>query len=603
MVTFGSQQINGHDSRNLSSDSVTVVHFDGANFYAQDDSFLIETNSANIATNTTNIATNTANIAINDADITTNTNDIATNTLNIAGNTTSIATNTTNIATNTSDITTLKTDVDALELDALPNAIVRTQTSVSLTLGESDNRRYYIARSSSSNDRTWNLPTAPDNGWSVNIENQLSHSNTLTINPTASGTPDSDDPKFYFDLDTSMDTVTVEQGELLKFIYDTSVANDRWIVINYDYRNIQRLLFPDITTIANNDDNIGLSNNGDYIYVSNTAVNDIQIDNFSSAEAGWHCWVINDTGENVRISTDGTELINGGATLFLAPGDSTEIIYDGSNFYSTTRGEVVDRTTGDSRGIGARHGGSRQIINNDDLDKQALLPDPDDIFDGWLVVIQNDGDNWMYVRRHGDDTTSRIVRDDLASSRETNALMRERQANQYTYLAIEDRFILTVLDKGVIPYFHAKKTNTNIDIPTTAPSSETFINLVSDDIEENRGGFTLNSNDFAELRTNSRSSENRLFRVTLHAQFSKRVGFGQSGGVILSSQLRKNSSFLNDTQTHSYWHSDSDAVVTLVSSSLVELEDEDELRFGFSSNPGASNARIDYFDWTIVEVT
>ena len=134
----------------------------------------------------------------------------------------------------------------------------------------------------------------------------------------------------------------------------------------------------------------------------------------------------------------------------MAPGDNTELIYDGSNFYSTTRNTVNDTTTGLNRGIGARHNGSRQIINNNAVNKQATLPDTDDINDGWNVIIENNGDNWMYVRRNSGDTTSSIVRDDRASSHEDNALMRERQVNQYTYIADEDRFALTVLDLSLI---------------------------------------------------------------------------------------------------------------------------------------------------------
>ena len=311
------------------------------------------------------------------------------------------------------------------------------------------------------------MPTDPGNGWSVTIENQLSNNETLTINPTHSGTPDSDDPKFYADLGSSMDTVTIERSQILKFIYDTSASDDRWIVVDYDYDLIQRLRFPNVTTLANNNDNIGLDNNGDYIYVSNTAVNDIQIDDFSSAESGWHCWIINDTGELLRVATDGTETINGGATLFLAPGDNTELIYDGSNFYSTARNTINDVTTGVNRGIGARHQGSRQILDNDALNKQVTLPDPDDIFDGWSVVVQNAGDNWIFVRRHSDDTTSEIQRNNLSKGLSTNCLMREREIAEFTYESHNDTFYRHALNPGVIPFFHAEKTNTNIDLSLT----------------------------------------------------------------------------------------------------------------------------------------
>ena len=717
MVTFGSQQINGHDSRNLTSNSVTVVHFDGANFYAQDDSYIIETNSGDIATNMASIValttaeqTNSTNIATNTTSITTNTTNIATNTTDIdnledraedlenypviqvttgsrtvtqadEGHLFRFATLTNQTCTlpdlplssargwhiyvaniivssgngpqprdltlqtagfqvingkntfvikggeaaqviytgaefftiNThpdtrldvieADIAEIQDDIDTLELDLLPNAIVRTSTALTLDIGSSHNRDYYIARTGNAGNKTWDLPTDPGNGWSVTIENQLSNNETLTINPTHSGTPDSDDPKFYADLGSSMDTVTIERSQILKFIYDTSASDDRWIVVDYDYDLIQRLRFPNVTTLANNNDNIGLDNNGDYIYVSNTAVNDIQIDDFSSAESGWHCWIINDTGELLRVATDGTETINGGNTLFLAPGDNTELIYDGSNFYSTARNTINDVTSGDSRGIGARHQGSRQIIDNSDIDKQVLLPDPDTIFDGWSVVIQNANDNWIYVRRHGDDTTSEIQRNNLNKGLSTNSLIREREIAEFTYESHDDTFYRHALNPGVIPFFHAEKTNTNIDLSLTGPLTGTVVDLVSGDIVTNQGGFTLNSGNYAVLRTNSRSSENRLFRVTVHAQFSKQATFSESGEVLISGLLRKNTDYLTETQTHSYWHSDDDALVAIELSAFIELEDEDELRPSFTTNPAVDNATVDYFDWTIVEVT
>ena len=616
MVTFGSQQINGHNSRNLSSDSVTVVHFDGANFYAQDDSYIIETNSGNIATNMasivaltsaeqvneTNIANNTTNIATNTTNIATNTANIATNTANIAINDADITANTNNVATNTINIATNTADISALE-----NEVHEVESSQNVDID--NNRDIYISTATSDITITADWSTLTD-GWSIVIVNNGTGEVTFTSD-------DNDEVTFYPD---DNDEFVIRPNETASIYLSFLTETERFHINRYGFStlasigtnttniatntsDIAALQFPTIKTISTHNDNIGLSNNGDYVYVSNTAVNDFQIDNFSSAEAGWHCWVINDTGELVRVGTDGTEKINGGDTLFLAPGDSTEIIYDGSNFYSTTRNTVNDTTTGLNRGIGARHNGSRQIIDNDAINKQVTLPDPDDINDGWNVTIENDGDNWQYITRNSSDTTSSIVRDDLNRSRETNALMRRRQVNQYTYLANGDRFALTVLDRGVIPHFHARKTDINKNLPLTPPITGVSIGLVSGDIERSGGGFTLNSSSFAVLRTNSRSSENRVFRITVHAQLSKLSNFSQAGDTIIEGVLIKNTDYLNDTRTESYWAVEDDALVTVDFTTLVELEDEDMIRPSFGSNPSVNNARFDYFDWTIVEVT
>ena len=260
-------------------------------------------------------------------------------------------------------------------------------------------------------------------------------------------------------------------------------------------------------------------------------------------------------------------------------------------------------TTGVNRGIGARHQGSRQILDNDDLNKQVTLPDPDDIFDGWSVVVQNAGDNWIYVRRNSSDTTSSIQRNNLSKGLSTNCLMREREIAEFTYESHNDTFYRHALNPGTIPLFHARRNDVNIDLSLTGPLTGTVVSLSSGDIETNSGGFTLNSSNYAVLRTNSRSSENRLFRVDVHAQFSKQNTFTESGEVIVSGKLRKNTDFLNDTETHAYWHPDDDALVAVELSTLIELEDEDELRPSFTTNPAVDNATVDYFDWTIVEVT
>ena len=367
--------------------------------------------------------------------------------------------------------------------------------------------------------------------------------------------------------------------------------------------DIEELQFPSVTTIIANNQNIGLEENDNYIYIDSTSVNDIQIDNFDSSQRGWHCWLINNTGELVRVTTDGTESINGSDRLLLAAGDSTEIIYDGFNFYSTTKNLVLASSSGSTRNLGAGHGFSRQTTTNGSISKQVRLPDPDDIFDGWSVIVQNAGDNWQYVRRHADDTSSSIQRDNTTKEETTNALMRESETSEFIYSGSTDTFYRHILNSGILPLFHARVTDTNVNLPLTGNLSGTFVDLDSDDILHDEGGFSLDSNDFALLRTNSNSSETRLFRVTVNAQFSKLSNFSQSGDVVVSGQLRRNSDFLSETQTHSLWQSDDDALIGINISTLIELEDEDRLRVSFSSNPGVNNARFDVFDWTIVEVT
>ena len=233
------------------------------------------------------------------------------------------------------------------------------------------------------------------------------------------------------------------------------------------------------------------------------------------------------------------------------------------------------------------------------------MPDPDDIFDGWSVVIQNANDNWIYVRRHGDDTTSEIQRNDLNKSLSTNCLMREREIAEFTYESHNDTFYRHALNPGSIPVFHARTAGGAVNLPLTGPLvGHTLPLSLLTNIEIQQGGLTLNSvHDYAVLRTNSRSSENRLFRITVHAEFIKNSNFSESGEVIVRGLLVKNTDYLTDTHTDTYWDSDDDAVATIDFSTFIELEDEDQIRPVFSSNPAVNGARIEYFDWTMIEVT
>ena len=117
------------------------------------------------------------------------------------------------------------------------------------------------------------------------------------------------------------------------------------------------------------------------------------------------------------------------------------------------------------------------------------------------------------------------------------------------------------------------------------------------------GGFSLISNNYARFRTNSRSDENRLFRVNVHVQLSKRSNFSPDEENIITVQIFKHTTIIAGSRNSAIWTDDDDAIVTVNSSVLVELEDQDELRVYITSDPAASNARIDVFDWTIVEVT